>query len=246
VERAGVINVPVASSRRYFMVLDNSRSTAAKALAVYAYARTPESNEAEAQIERQYQDYYEALDALVDMDGIRIDVRRCGQSNAFTIGSQIVICRELHDFLGARDARGLLEFIVLHEAAHSLISRWDRSWINANQIMVDRLAATLYRMIEGPDRAARTSAWLVDHASAPANLYAHSGLALTAPRARRIAAWLQADAGFQRGWTRRMVVPRMRTNALEALLESESLNERTREHARREIERRSATAAVAR
>jgi hypothetical protein len=69
-----------------------------------------------------------------------------------------------------------------------------------------------------------------------------ASLMLTRSRARRIAAWLQEEGELERIWTRRIVVPRIRTGALEALIDADHLDEISRRRIELElIERRADT-----
>jgi hypothetical protein len=115
-----------------------------------------------------------------------------------------------------------------------LISRWGHQSINVNQIMVDRLAATMFRMIDD-ELALSIAAWFSDSTSLPYGLSQQAAYVMSDARARRIASWLIAEERFDRKWSRRIVVPRMRTPALESLLDDEFLSERSREYIYREL-----------
>jgi hypothetical protein len=234
VEQAGRISYLAPATGRYYMVLDNSRSRRAKQLSVYAYARMPTLNDSEDRVQRLYRSYYDELDSLFEMGDIELEVRRCGRVNAYAVGPKIVICRELHETLSDNAVPGVELFVFLHEASHSLISRWGHQSINVNQIMVDRLAATMFRMIDD-ELALSIAAWFSDSTSLPYGLSQQAAYVMSDARARRIASWLIAEERFDRKWSRRIVVPRMRTPALESLLDDEFLSERSREYIYREL-----------
>jgi hypothetical protein len=244
IDREGQIRFAVPETGRYFFVLDNSRSGAERELDVYAYARTEDPGAADDRARRFYQGFYDRLNELIDIDDVEIHVRRCGDVNAFTTGSRVVICRELDDLLNVAATPGVQLFVLLHEISHSLIARWGYRSIYLNQYMVDRLAVTLFAMMEEDDLADHAAEWFATRSDSLQEFVPFETFALTGSRSRRIAGWLRNKRDLDRGWTRRIVVPRMSTSALEAFADAEHLHSRTRQRIRRELSERQELSAL--
>jgi len=237
VERAGQVRFEPQTSGRYFIVLDNSQSKASKQLSAYAYVRTALPSDSDDRVRRLYEGYLDEVMAFFDISDIEIRIQRCGQANAYARGSVVVFCRELDDELTATAMPGARLFVLLHEISHCLISRWGYRSINVNPTMIDRLAAMLFKMIDA-ELAHQTAAWYALRAQPAAD--SNSAYASRLPRARahRIAEMLTDDELLNRGWLRRVVIPRLRTPALKSQLSDAVLSDRARTKIRRELSER--------
>ena len=242
IRRQGQIAYPVTKGSRYFAVLDNSMSNASRNLDVYAYALTNEPGPGDERIRLFYEAQIDALAQLIDLGDIGIQVRRCGQVNAYAVGSRVVICRELENFLSVIATPGVRRFILLHEISHSLIDSWGYRSIVRNQFLVDRLAAALFAAIDEDGSAESAAAWFSQDFSVRNEAIADE-FAMSKARARRIARWLREDGDLDRIWTRRIVVPRIYTPGLEALATAPHLDEISRSRVRQELHERSTVAA---
>jgi len=241
IRRQAQIEFHVAVAGRYYVVLDNTHSTLQRDLDVYAYARSEEPSTADVVARSFYQAYFDALADLMDMGDIQVQVRRCGQINAYSIGSLVVICRELDNLLSATASPGVRLFVLLHEVSHSLIADWGYSSIVRNQFIVDRLAAALFAMVDVTSSADAAALWFTNGLVGGDGSPFDESLGMSRARARRIATWLQDDGDLGRMWTRRIVVPRLCTTAIEKLVTAEHLDEPSRRQLTIELtERRSA------
>jgi len=241
IRREAQIEFRVAEAGRYYIVLDNSLSTLQRDLDVYAYARSEKPSPADVVARNFYQAYFDALADLMDIGDIQVQVRRCGQINAYSIGSLVVICRELDNILSATASPGVRLFVLLHEISHSLIAEWGYRSIVRNQFIVDRLAAALFAMVDVTSSADAAALWFANDFVGANNSPFDERLGMSRARARRIAAWLQEDGDLAQMWTRRIVVPRLCTTAIEKLVTAEHLDEQSRRQLTIELtERRSA------
>jgi hypothetical protein len=238
IRREAQITFDVTDTGRYYVVLDNLQSTATRRMEVYAFVRTQMPGPADERTQSFYEAHYDALSDLIDMEGISVQVRRCGEANAYTIGSRVVICRELDNLLAATEMAGVRLFVLLHEIAHALIANWGYRSIVRDQIMVDRLAATLFTMLDEDDAAEKAARWFLRRASDRNDPMLDELFALSKSRARRIAASLREEGELNRFWTRRIVVPRIRTAALENLARAAHLDETSRRRLALELSER--------
>jgi hypothetical protein len=237
VRREARIAVEIEQSGRYFVILDNPFDSVAREVEVYAYVRGGAPSREDDRIRRFYQSNYVSLDALLELGDIRVEVRRCGRVNAFSIGSNIVICRELDNLLSAFSTPGVRRFVLLHEISHSLIDRWGYRSIARNQLIVDRLAAALFVVLDEDASTETTASWFLRDTLLPDDLVIEE-FSISRARARRIARWLRADGHLDKRWMRRIVVPRFRTAALEDLASASHLDPASRRRIELELAER--------
>lgn len=238
VDREARISFAVPGADTYFLVLDNSASSSQREVDVYAYVRTDEESPSDERARQRYEAFYDRLSRLVDIDHIEVHVRRCGESNAFTVGSLIVICRELDDLLSENAPPGVPLFVFLHEISHNLIAKWGYRSIYADQRMVDRLAVTLFAMFDDEVLARQAAEWFADASHASRERFNLEAVSLRRSRSRRISSWLRNKQDLSRGWTRRIVVPKMSTSALEHFVEADHVHRRTRRSMQQELAER--------
>jgi hypothetical protein len=244
IRREAQIEFHVTEAGRYYVVLDNTLSNLQRDLDVYAYALNDEPSTADVATNSFYQIYFDALAHLIDVGDIQVQVRRCGQTNAYSIGSLVVICRELDNLLSATATPGVRLFVLLHEISHSLIAEWGYSSIVRNQFIVDRLAATLFALVDVTGSADAAALWFMDRFVRSDDSPFDESLGMSRSRARHIAEWLQQDGDLERMWTRRIVVPRLCTTALEKLIDAEHLDERSRQQLTIELTQRQSVGAA--
>lgn len=237
VRREARIAVEIERSGRYFVILDNPFDSVAREVEVYAYARGGAMRPDDDRIRRFYESNYTSLEALLELGDIRIEVRRCGRVNAYSIGPNIVICRELDNLLSTFATPGARTFVLLHEFSHSLIDSWGYRSIARNQTFVDRLAAALFVVLDEDGSAEATAGWFLRDSLLPDGLVIE-GFSVSKSRARRISRWLLEGGNLDKPWMRRILVPRLRTAALEGLAAASHLDSVSRRRVELELAKR--------
>ena len=223
VRREAQIAVEIAEGGTYHVILDNSAVSSIREIEVYAFARRETPDELDDRVREFYERHYASLSRLLDIDGIDIQVRRCGRVNAYSIGSTVVICREMDALLATFAEPGVRLFILLHEFAHSLINQWGYRSIVRDQYLADRLASTLFALLDDDGMLESTAQWFAG-GFASANDVLAQEFEIKESRGRRIARWLRERGHLDRSWTRRIVVSRFRDEALQKLANRQFLN----------------------
>lgn len=221
----------------YYVVLDNPAESP-RELAVYAYVNTSEPSAEDELTRRVYEGFYAELATLFELEEIDIVITRCGRVNAFSTPNRVVICKEFDEIMAAGPTPGLRLFVLMHETAHCFLYSWGYRSIYANQVLADRLAATLIELMDQEELAAHAARWFASNTSFTEGPLAQGALTIHRQRARRLAEWLNDDEQIDLLWTRRIVVPRMRSSALEAVMNRPGLEPGTRERIERELTRR--------
>ena len=236
-----VFNVPRTGV--YHIVLDNSQGRIGRHLDVYAYARTLELSAEEERIKRVYEGFYAEMNALLHFEDFDIVIPRCGRPNAFA-ARNIVICRELEEQLADSAMSGVQLFVFMHEVAHQLLRAWGYRSTYRHQLTADRFAATLMELMDREEEAAQAAEWFASSNLTVEGSSRAASFTMSRHRARKIAGWLEALEETDRGWTRRVIVPRMRTPALVEMVDAEQLQDKTLERIELELERRAEAEAL--
>jgi hypothetical protein len=155
----------------------------------------------------------------------------------------IVICREFDELLADGTTSGVRLFVLMHEVAHQLLFTWGYRSIYRRQLTADRLAATLMELMDRKESATAAAQWFASQALPIENPLDTVAFTMSPYRARKIAGWLESGEETDRGWTRRIILPRMQTPALESMADADELHLRTRERVEKELQIRAETGA---
>jgi hypothetical protein len=121
--------------------------------------------------------------------------------------------------------------------AHRLLFTWGYRSTYRRQLTADRVAATLMELMDREESAAAAAHWFAAQALPIENPPDAVAFTMSPYRARKISGWLESGTETDRGWTRRIILPRMRTPALESMTDDQ-LHARTRERVERELRER--------
>lgn len=236
-KRGGRLHFTAPRTGLYYVILDNREASSPKELSVYAYVNLPVASEEDEQTRRVYQSFYRELQRLLEFQEFDIRVTRCGQVNAYAM-TDVVICKELDELLMAGPTDGLRLFVLMHEIAHSFLFSWGYRTVYSDQVLTDRLAATLIEMMDRRRIAVEAAEWLQLNNSFTGLPGSDGDLAIGKARARRVAEWLIDEDQLDLLWTRRILFPRMHSAALSAIAEERNLEDRTRRRIERELMKR--------
>lgn len=215
----------------YFLVVDNSEGDFTRHYTVRIQARLdvtrlekdkPSAGDARLQLKMLTL----ALQKAFIADNLEIKLGACGQSNAFTQDSTVILCAEyVKDLIKRLDDKQKMNDIVLftlmHEVGHVLLSEWKYPF-HGNEEVVDEFATVLLIMFDRK-RAARTQA---EHfATVPPEPEIENKLRrndrhpLSIQRAENIRGWLN-DPDLVRKW-QPFLIPKMQTDFLRLLREKQ-------------------------
>lgn len=149
------------STDKLFLVLDNSFANfITKKLHIQLKYKNHLTDEEIIKIKMPLEQMQEAIESTYINSGIDVNIKPCGQSNAYseTTNANITICTELiHEILNTEN-RGAIVAVLLHEYGHSLLNRWNEPG-SSEEDMADQFA-TIMLLKAGNNGRAVLQQWM--------------------------------------------------------------------------------------
>lgn len=204
----------------YYLVLDNQYANfITKKAEFQAEIHTRMPAKVQAGLRKALTKEYEKLQSKFIFPSFDINVRPCGQSNAFS-NPNITICSELLLQMAREKAGGALEAIFLHELGHTLLNLWGMPGYD-NEDIADEFSAVLTLQQPGGEKALdQELEWFSSQSSVAEanNMLAHGDRhALSIQRIRNIQRIIQNPKPVIHRWNR-FLYPHMTRTALESII----------------------------
>jgi len=222
----GKRNAPIHFSAKawsygtYYLVLNNQYANfITKKAQFQAQIHTRMPTKVQAGLRQALTKEYNQLKSEFVFPDFDINVRPCGQSNAFS-NPNITICSELLLQMARKKAGGALEAIFLHELGHTLLNLWGMPGYD-NEDVADEFSAVLTLQRPGGEKALdQELEWFSSQSSvAEANNMLARGdrHALSIQRIRNIQRIIHNPKPVIHRWNR-FLYPHMTKRALESIV----------------------------
>lgn len=204
-----VIQGKIPTDSRYYLILDNSYANLIKKNIVVEmkYQRIL-SEQDTIKIKRPLQDVLTLLKNTFENADFNINVKPCGQSNAFSDHqtADITLCSEIINELSSQGNQGVLLATLLHEYGHSLLNKWGEPG-SSEEDMADQFATVM--LLRGGDKGRAllqqwTQYWVNKDSIAEANYQLSHGdsHSLSIQRARNIQQSIAYPEEITRRWNK--------------------------------------------
>lgn len=217
------LQLEVASPGPQYLVLDNRFANFVEKRVVFTLeiaGRLPPSKARAMQ--SSLQQAYSRLRQLFEFKDFNINVKPCGQSNAYSESAtgDVTICTEILDEMSNR--AGAMQAVILHELGHTLMNLWGLPNY-ANEDDADQFATVmlLRQSDTGKQSLYEWMQWYSEHDSVAQarNMLARGDThSLSIQRIRNIQGVMQKADEFVRRWNN-VLYPRMTADALKAVIE---------------------------
>ena len=214
-------SVTVSEAGDHFLVLDNRRGAAARAVSVHLNAARSAADQLDA-ANKMIRVFELQLGRIFIFEPFPIAIKACGTPRAFADTGGILLCTEymhhLHGILGNPEkTKDILSFSLFHETARVLLSKWENPFAG-NVEAVDELATVLMVMLNQKAHAESAAQYMVKNPSTARTLmklFPDDHHPLSAKRAKDVIIWTQ-DPNLPLKW-QPVLVPHMQTELLKKL-----------------------------
>jgi hypothetical protein len=224
VEKRLSFSVTVANAGHHYLVFDNRRGSATRAVkaTIHAARKTADRSDQLDAANQMMRVLELQLSRLFIFDPFPIALRSCGSPRAFADPSGIVLCKEyiqhLYRILENRERTlDVLSFSLFHEIGRVLLSHWDNPF-STNAEAVDELATVLMVMLNQKARARGAAAYMIKNPAAShalKKLFPDENHPLSSRRAKHVLIWVR-DPKLPLKW-QHVLVPHMQTQLLKKL-----------------------------
>jgi hypothetical protein len=214
-------SVTVSEAGDHFLVLDNRRGAAARAVSVHLNAARSAADRLDA-ANQMFRAFELQLARIFVFEPFPIAIKACGTPRAFADTGGILLCTEymqqLLSILGnGEKTMDVLSFSLFHEIARLLLTSWKNPFA-ANLEAVDELAAALLVMLNQKARAEGAAQFMVKNPAAAESLkklFPDGPHPLSTQRAKAVLTWIR-DPQLALKW-QPVLVPHMQTELLKKL-----------------------------
>ncbi len=202
----------------YYLILDNRKALLlSRNVDVNVIKISNSHTQSSLDIQKKYKHQYAALKQVFNFNDFNIYVKTCGVANAFS-NPDITMCIELIDDLQKENLPKAIDFVFLHEVAHSFLNTWHYPGYD-NEDDADQLATVLSIMV-GDEKIALEAAehWSEKFSKEEAisKLYSDDRHTLSPARARLIINWIHDKDAIMSRWAT-ILLPHMTNNILKKL-----------------------------
>lgn len=202
----------------YYLILDNRKALLlSRNVDVNVIKISNSPTQSSLDIQKQYKHQYAGLKQVFNFNDFDIYVKTCGVENAFS-NPDITMCVELIDNLQKQNLSKAIDFIFLHEVAHSLLNTWNEPAYD-NEDVADELATVLSIMV-GDEKIALEGAeyWSRQFSKKEAisKLYIDDRHSISPQRAKNIINWIHDKDVVMSRWATTLL-PHMTNNILKKL-----------------------------
>ncbi len=205
----------------YYLVLDNSNSIlSSKNVQVYVMSVLNQPLAQHIVLKNGLEEFYQKLNEIFDFPGFNMNVRHCGEENAFS-SPDITICFELMEGAYKRGNATSIAWTIFHELGHTLLRLWDYPlWDNEDA--ADEFATVLVLMGNNSDARLALREAVNEWLSKPSDREAKAILqrsdrhSISIQRARNILQWEQNADDLKHRWFK-IFVPHIKTYQLHQL-----------------------------
>jgi Putative metallopeptidase len=226
-----VVQGEIPFDGNYVVVLDNTYANFIKKnIQVNVKFRKSLGADEVENIRRPFQNIQYLISNTFEDAEFNINVRSCGQSNAFSDSrsADITFCTEMINELFAKQNQGAFFAILLHEYGHSLLNRWGEPG-SREEDMADQFA-TVMMLKTGDSGRQYLRDWIRfwearDSKTEAANQIAYGDThTLSIQRARNIQQSMNFPEEFTRRWNK-MLYRHMKRNYLERIISAPGRND---------------------
>lgn len=202
----------------YYLILDNRKALLlSRNVDVNVIKISNSSTQSSLNIQKKYKNQYTALKQVFKFNDFNIYIKTCGVENAFS-NPDITMCIELIDNLQKQNLSKAIDFVFLHEVAHSFLNTWNEPAYD-NEDVADELATVLSIMV-GDERIALEAAefWSKKFSKEEAisKLYIDDRHTISPQRATNIINWINEKPELMSRWATTLL-PHMTNNILKTL-----------------------------
>lgn len=208
----------VPNTNIYYLILDNRKALLlSRNIDVNVIKISNSPTQSSLDIQTQYKHQYSALKQVFKFNDFDIYIKTCGVENAFS-NPDITMCVELIDNLQKQNLSKAIDFVFLHEVAHTFLNTWNEPAYD-NEDVADELATVLSIMV-GDEKIALEAAeyWSGKFSKQEAidKLYFDDRHTISPQRAKNIIRWLNKKPELMSRWAT-ILLPHMTNNILKSL-----------------------------